>query len=72
MTATGFCEARSKLSDPAKPESYFICTNDEGHPCPEHTACDGHGHVLARWTSPASAIETWIPFAGVTMRVVVP
>lgn len=26
----------------------FICTNDSGHDG-RHTACDGHGHVLAAW-----------------------
>lgn len=69
---SGFCEARSKLSVPGKPDSYFICTNDQGHPQPAHTACDGHGHVLARWTSETSQIETWVPFAGFTPLVVIP
>jgi hypothetical protein len=72
-TDDGFCAARSKVAVPGKPDSYFICTNDQDHHLqPAHTACDGHGHVLARWTSETSAIETWIPYAGVTMRVVIP
>ena len=71
-TASGICDARSKLAVAANPDSYFICTNDEGHQCPEHTACDGHGHVLARWASETSPIETWVPFAGFTRRVVIP
>ena len=43
-----------------------------GPPEPAHTACDGHGHVLARWASETSPIETWVPFAGFTRRVVIP
>lgn len=60
-TAGDFCRARSKLSNPRKPESYFICTNDAGHADPRHTACDGQGHVLARWRSGTSPIEIWTP-----------
>lgn len=68
VTETDFCRVRSKLSNPRKPESYFICTNDAGHAAgtdPRHTACDGHGHVLARWRSETSPIEIWGPW-GVT------
>ena len=71
-TASGFCEARSKPAVADEPSSYFICTNEQDHQRPEHTACDGHGHVLARWTSETSPIETWVPYAGFTMRVVIP
>jgi hypothetical protein len=62
--AGDFCQARSKLSNPRKPESYFICTNDAGHAGgadPRHTACDGRGRVLARWRSGTSPIEIWTP-----------
>jgi hypothetical protein len=63
--ATGICRARSKLGNPRKPESYFICTNDAGHDGgadPRHTACDGCGHVLARWRSETSPVEVWGPW----------
>lgn len=63
--ASDFCRARSKLSDPRKRKSYFICTNDVGHADPRHTACDGQGHVLARWRSDTSPIEIWTPAGGV-------
>lgn len=57
-----FCRARSKLTRPGKPESYFICTNDAGHAEERHTACDGQGHVLARWRSGTSPVEVWGPW----------
>jgi hypothetical protein len=72
MADTGVCAARSKPVNPAEPGSHFICTNDQGHQQPAHTACDGHGHVLARWASETSPIETWVPYAGFTRRVVTP
>jgi len=72
MTMTGLCGARSKPALPDKPDSFFICTNDPGHAQPAHTACNGQGRVLARWTSETSHIETWIPFPGFTQRVVIP
>lgn len=71
-TADGaHCGAESKPVNPDKPGSCFICTNDQGHAEPTHTACDGHGHVLARWASETSPIETWVPFAGFTRLVVI-
>jgi hypothetical protein len=68
--ARDFCRACSKLSNPRKPESYFICTNDSGHADaagadPRHSACDGQGHVLARWRSDTSPIEIWTPIGAV-------
>jgi hypothetical protein len=62
QSGSDFCRARSKLSNPRKRESYFICTNDAGHADPRHTACDGQGHVLARWRSDTSPIEIWGPW----------
>lgn len=32
----------------ARPGSDFICTQDAGHQG-SHAACDGQGHILARW-----------------------
>jgi hypothetical protein len=61
VSGSGFCEARSKLPVPGNPESYFICTNAPDHKG-DHTACDGQGHVLARWHSPDSTIEVWGPW----------
>lgn len=59
----GMCGAVSKQYRPTA-DAYFICTNDPGHWDPRHTACDGKGHVLARWISEASSIEVWVPGAG--------
>lgn len=61
----GFCGVQSKLLNPCKPDSYLICTNDPGHENPRHTACDGQGHVTARWRSGKSPVEVWGPW-GVT------
>ena len=60
------CGARSKVTRPGDPESYFPCTNDAGHDSipgrdPRHTACDGHGHVLARWRTETGPVELWTP-----------
>jgi hypothetical protein len=60
-----FCGSRSKPVNPRKRESYLICTNDAGHADPRHTACDGQGHVIARWRSETSPVEVWGP-QGVT------
>lgn len=59
---TGICGARSKLTVPRKPESDFICTGEPGHAAERHTACDGKGHVLARWRSQTSPVEVWGPW----------
>ncbi len=43
----------------ARPGRDFICTQDAGHQG-SHAACDGQGHILARW--PRSAVERyWQP-----------
>jgi hypothetical protein len=52
----GFCGEHSKIIIGNNPGSYFICTNDAGHDG-DHTACDGQGHVLARWESPMSKVK---------------
>lgn len=33
----------------------FICTQDRGHGGDRHSACDGRGHILAKW--PRSTVE---------------
>lgn len=58
----GACGAQSKLSRRGAPSSFFICTNDADHDPSAHTACDGEGHVLARWQSQTSVIEVWGPW----------
>lgn len=55
------CGAQSKLGRRQDPRSFFVCTNDPGHEPPVHTACDGRGHVMARWLTEASLIEVWLP-----------
>jgi len=42
------CWAMSRLLIPGKPQSYMICTRDQGHKG-SHTSCDGRGHILATW-----------------------
>jgi hypothetical protein len=43
----------------AGPGHDLVCTQDSGHGG-SHAACDGHGHILARW--PRSAVERyWQP-----------
>lgn len=43
----------------ARPGRDFICTQDAGHEG-SHKACDGKGHILARW--PRKAEERyWTP-----------
>ena len=62
---TGICGAESQSGTPvtayingvaivvlARPDRYFICTRNPGHHG-SHTACDGHGHVLAGWSQNA-------------------
>jgi hypothetical protein len=59
--STGWCCAVSQHGTPvtariggmaalviAKPGQDFICTQDPGH-AGSHAACDGEGHILARW-----------------------
>lgn len=55
------CGAMSKPVSRGKPGSYLLCTNDDGHEQPAHTACDGNGHVLGRWKSETSLVEIWLP-----------
>ena len=62
-TDTGFCRAVSQRGAPVtaygipgrgavlvmtKKEGDFVCTQDPGH-ATSHAACDGNGHILARW-----------------------
>jgi hypothetical protein len=70
VTATGFCRAISQHGKPvsiygigplpvlavAGPGRDFACTQDTGHGG-NHAACDGEGHILARW--PRSAVERY-------------
>lgn len=42
------CAAMSRPLLPGKPDSYMICTRDQGHKG-SHTSCDGQGHILAQW-----------------------
>lgn len=43
----------------AKAGGEFVCTQDSGHDR-SHAACDGQGHILARW--PREAVERyWQP-----------
>jgi hypothetical protein len=70
--AADFCEAVSQHGAPvtayiagrtvfaiARPGRDFICTQDPGH-AGSHAACDGNGHILARW--PRKAVERyWQP-----------
>lgn len=43
----------------ARPGRDFICTQDSGHQG-SHAACDGQGHVLARWPRKADE-QYWQP-----------
>ena len=65
-----FCQAVSQHGKPvnfyglgplpllavAGPGRDFVCTQDPGHKG-SHAACDGEGHILARW--PRSAVERY-------------
>jgi hypothetical protein len=66
---TGFCRAVSQHGKPvtayiagraitakARPGRDFVCTRDAGH-AGGHSACDGNGHILARWAR--SAVERY-------------
>ena len=39
---------------------HFICTQDAGHAGTSHAACDGQGHILARWPR-KTAEQYWQP-----------
>jgi hypothetical protein len=43
----------------AKPGRDFVCTQDPGHEG-RHAACDGQGHILARWPQ-KDPEEYWQP-----------
>ncbi len=69
VTGGGFCRAVSQrgalvtayvggstvLAIP-KRDGDFVCTQDPGHE-KSHAACDGNGHILARW--PQAATERY-------------
>jgi hypothetical protein len=68
-TDTGWCRAVSQQGTPvtayiagtpvlriARQDGGFICTQDPGHDG-SHAACDGQGHILARW--PRKAAERY-------------
>lgn len=69
-TGAGFCQAVSQHGKPvnvygigplpvlavAGPGQDWVCTQDPGHRG-SHAACDGEGHILARW--PRSAAERY-------------
>jgi hypothetical protein len=69
-TDTGFCRAMNRRGAPvtvyvpgrlaalviARAGGEFVCTQDTGHDG-SHAACDGNGHILARW--PRSAVERY-------------
>lgn len=64
MTGTGtlvtvYAHGRAALRIMRKGDETLICTQDQGHDR-SHAACDGQGHILARW--PQSAVERyWQP-----------
>ena len=41
----------------ARRDRYFACTQDDPDHEGSHSACDGHGHILARW--PRKAAEQY-------------
>ena len=57
------CAAMSAPALRGKPDSYFICTRDQGHDG-DHSACAGTGLVLASW--PRSVAERYWSRTGVT------
>ena len=54
-TVTAYAAGRAALAIPRR-DGDFVCTQDPGHPG-SHSACDGEGHVLARW--PRSSVERY-------------
>jgi len=58
------CGNTTRPLRPGRPDSTLICTQDAGHPPGEHAACDGKGHILARWADPAGPVEVWVPGVG--------
>ena len=49
----------------ARPGRDFICTQDAGHQG-SHAACDGRGHILAKWPRRDAERYWQPPAAGVT------
>lgn len=62
LAGPGFCRAISQHGTPvtayidgrvavaiARPGRDFVCTQDDPGHKGSHSACDGHGHVLAKW-----------------------
>ena len=63
MADVGMCRAmtvyahgRASLAIMRKTDETLICTQDIGH-AKGHAACDGQGHILARW--PRSSVERY-------------
>jgi hypothetical protein len=57
-TVTAYMAGQVVLAIP-KRDGDFVCTQDTGHER-GHAACDGQGHILARW--PRSSVERyWQP-----------
>ena len=52
---TAYAAGRAALAIPRR-DGDFVCTQDPGH-AGSHSACDGQGHVLARW--PRSSVERY-------------
>ena len=52
---TAYAAGRAVLAIPRR-DGGFVCTQDPGH-AGSHSACDGEGHVLARW--PRSSVERY-------------
>ena len=52
---TAYAAGRGALAIPGH-DGDFVCTQDPGH-AGSHSACDGAGHVLARW--PRSTVERY-------------
>jgi hypothetical protein len=71
VSGTGFCSAVSQHGKPvniygvgplpvmavARKGRDFVCTQDDRDHPGSHSACDGDGHILARW--PRSAVERY-------------
>lgn len=56
---TVYAHGKAALAIMRKTDEALICTQDTGHD-QGHAACDGRGHILARW--PRSPVERyWQP-----------
>lgn len=53
---TVYAHGRAALAIMRKTDETLICTQDAGHG-KGHAACDGQGHILARW--PRSSVERY-------------